>query len=72
MTFVSQFMHLPIYFYALYYTFVLGTWQLYPSTFAMYLSSTQVHFAKPCTCTCRCTCPNPVMIMLLLAVVENI
>ena len=28
MNFVSQFMHLPVYFYALYYTFVLGTWYL--------------------------------------------
>ena len=25
-TFVSYFMHLLLYFYALYYTFVLGTW----------------------------------------------
>ena len=26
MTFVSEFMHLTVHFYALYYTFVLGTW----------------------------------------------
>ena len=43
-------MHLKVHFYALYYTFVLGTFtQVH--YFAMYLGSTQVHFAKPCTCT---------------------
>ena len=61
-------MHLPVYFYALYYTFVLGTWQLYP-----YISQNPVlvlvfvleHFQCTCTCTqvlSRCTCPSTAIV----------
>ena len=50
MTFVSLFMHLPVYFLRV----ILYTCTWYLVIVPMYLGSTQVHFAKPCTCTCTC------------------